>query len=100
MLKNATELGARLTWSKSNGEWGLSGVDLSALPPAVYGALCKLKDYEDELEHRDIYERVRSSIETEPQWKLDIMNTSRPRYAKPFKHRDLSHIDSRKYHAK
>ena len=43
-------LGERLTWTKPNGEWGLGDVDLSKLPPAVYGALCKLKHYEDELD--------------------------------------------------
>lgn len=36
----------RLTWSAQDGSWGIEGVDLSALPPKVYGALCKLKDLE------------------------------------------------------
>ena len=31
-----------LTWLKPSGEWGIEGVDLAALPPAVYGALAKL----------------------------------------------------------
>lgn len=35
-----------LTYLKPNGEWGIEGVDLSALPPKVYGALCKLRDIE------------------------------------------------------
>lgn len=35
-----------ITYLKPNGEWGVSGVDLSTLPPKVYGALCKLKDLE------------------------------------------------------
>ena len=35
-----------LTYCKPNGEWGIEGVDLSTLPPKVYGALCKLKDLE------------------------------------------------------
>ena len=35
-----------LTWKNEKGEWGIEGVDLAALPPAVYGALCKLKDIE------------------------------------------------------
>lgn len=50
MLANIVTLGGRLTWTKPNGEWGLGDVDLSTLPPAVYGALCKLKHYEDELD--------------------------------------------------
>lgn len=31
-----------LTWKKENGEWGIDGVDMALLPPAAYGALCKL----------------------------------------------------------
>ena len=31
-----------LTYRKPSGEWGIEGVDLSALPPQVYGALAKL----------------------------------------------------------
>lgn len=43
-----------LTYIKPNGEWGLEGVDLAALPPRVYGALCKLRD----LEHPAIVTRA------------------------------------------
>ena len=50
MLADIVTLGGRLTWAKPNGEWGLGDVDLSSLPPSVYGALCKLKHYEDELD--------------------------------------------------
>ena len=32
----------KLTWAKPNGEWGIEGVELGALPPAVYAALAKL----------------------------------------------------------
>lgn len=38
-----------LTWSK-DGCWGIDGVDLSTLPPRVYGALCKLHAMEKLLE--------------------------------------------------
>lgn len=31
-----------LTYRKPSGEWGIEGVDLSTLPPQVYGALAKL----------------------------------------------------------
>ena len=31
-----------LTYHKPSGEWGIEGVDLSTLPPPVYGALAKL----------------------------------------------------------
>lgn len=43
-----------LTYIKPDGEWGLEGVDLAALPPRVYGALCKLRD----LEHPHIMTRA------------------------------------------
>lgn len=38
----------RSTWSKPDGSWGIEGVDLSTLPPRVYGALMKLKHIEDD----------------------------------------------------
>lgn len=31
-----------LTYYKPSGEWGIEGVDLSTIPPQVYGALAKL----------------------------------------------------------
>jgi len=40
----------RITWKTEDGHWGIEGVDLSALPPRVYGALYKLKDLEDQIE--------------------------------------------------
>lgn len=40
----------RITYRHLNGEWGIQGVDLTQLPPKVYGALCKLRDIEDLLE--------------------------------------------------
>ena len=36
----------RLIHTTPSGEWGIPGVDLTSLPPRVYGALCKLKDVE------------------------------------------------------
>ena len=38
-----------LTYHKPSGEWGIEGVDLSALPPQVYGALAKLMRLEHPL---------------------------------------------------
>ena len=38
-----------LTYHKPSGEWGIKGVDLSALPPQVYGALAKLMRLEHPL---------------------------------------------------
>ena len=37
----------RLTQKEPSGRWSLRGVDLQALQPEVYGALCKLLDYEE-----------------------------------------------------
>lgn len=38
-----------LTYNKPSGEWGIEGVDLSTLPPEVYGALAKLHRLEHPL---------------------------------------------------
>ena len=38
---------ARLTYQTPDGNWGVRGIDIKQMPAAVYGALCKLKDYED-----------------------------------------------------
>lgn len=41
----------RLTWREPNGDWGLKGLsDWNTIQPAVYGALCKLKRLEDQME--------------------------------------------------
>lgn len=40
----------RLTWTKPNGEWGLTGIteeELKNVGSRIYAALCKLRDYED-----------------------------------------------------
>lgn len=38
-----------LIYRKPSGEWGIEGVDLSTLPPPVYGALAKLMRLEHPL---------------------------------------------------
>ena len=42
-------MSSRMTWKKEDGTWGLEGMDFewSKLSPSLYGALCKLKDYEE-----------------------------------------------------
>lgn len=37
---------AKLTWYAPDGSWGISGAELSSLPPALYGAVYKLMQYE------------------------------------------------------
>lgn len=37
----------RITFTKPNGDWGIDGIDLAQLPPKLYGAIMKLKRYED-----------------------------------------------------
>lgn len=34
-----------LTWTK-DGEWGLNGMDIKDVPNNLYGAVCKLHNYE------------------------------------------------------
>ena len=36
----------KFTWQKPDGEWGLYTYDIKEVPKALYGAICKLKDYE------------------------------------------------------
>lgn len=37
----------RITYHSDNGTWGIEGFDIQRCPRELYGALCKLKDYED-----------------------------------------------------
>lgn len=52
-------MSGNLTWKKDNGEWGIEGVDLTALPPAAYGAIAKLKDIEHPMDLPTNGDRVR-----------------------------------------
>lgn len=36
----------KLTWSKSDGTWGLKNYDIQNVPKELYGAICKLHNYE------------------------------------------------------
>lgn len=37
----------RLTWKNPDGTWGLNNMDIREVPGELYGAVCKLKDYEE-----------------------------------------------------
>lgn len=37
----------RLTWKNPDGTWGLKNIDIKEVPKELYGAICKLKDYEE-----------------------------------------------------
>lgn len=37
----------RLTWKNPDGTWGLNNMDIKEVPSKLYGAVCKLKDYEE-----------------------------------------------------
>lgn len=37
----------RLTWKNPDGTWGLKNMDIKEVPSKLYGAVCKLKDYEE-----------------------------------------------------
>ncbi len=37
----------RLTYHNPDGNWGLSNMDIKKVAKELYGAVCKLKDYED-----------------------------------------------------
>ena len=53
----------RLTTKEPSGKWSLRGVDLQALPPEVYGALCKLLAYEDTGLDPDEVDRMKDDAE-------------------------------------
>lgn len=48
----------RLTYDNKDGSWGIHGYDIRRVPASVYGALCKLKDYEDICESPDKLRQV------------------------------------------
>lgn len=37
----------RLTWKNPDGTWGLKNMDIQDVSRELYGAVCKLKDYEE-----------------------------------------------------
>ena len=39
----------RLTFEDESGNWGLLNYDIKKVPRELYGAMCKLKDYEESL---------------------------------------------------
>lgn len=53
----------RFTHKEPNGHWWIPGVNFTDLPKGVYGALCKLLDYEDTGLSPDEVERMRDSVE-------------------------------------
>ena len=38
---------SRVTFREPNGRWGIKGISWAEIPDRLYGALYKLKDYED-----------------------------------------------------
>lgn len=51
-----------LTKTNPDGTWSCQGVDLSEVRGNLYGALCKLRDYEKSGFEPDDLERVKSNI--------------------------------------
>ena len=43
---NSISDAARLTFENENGTWGIKGYDIKNVPKELYGAMCKLRDYE------------------------------------------------------
>lgn len=52
-----------LTWTKKDGTWGLKNFDVKKLPGEVYGAVCKLHDYEKSGMSPDMAERVKEILD-------------------------------------
>lgn len=56
----------RLTYKNPNGKWGLkNGYDIQKVPHELYGALCKLKDYEETGLNPDGVERINDFFDTQ-----------------------------------
>lgn len=56
----------RITFTKPNGDWGIDGIDLAQLPPKLYGAIMKLKRYEDSgLSPGQVIDTVRDNMDKE-----------------------------------
>ena len=72
----------RVTYTDSEGSWGLKGVDWKAmltLPPQVYGALAKLKDMENLIDEiNDPADGQNGSAEQSLQYLLDMGSVSTP----------------------
>ena len=49
---------SRVTFREPSGRWGVKGVDWGEIPDGLYGALYKLKDYEDRCEHPYLIESM------------------------------------------
>jgi len=60
-----------LTWAR-DGEWGMDGVDLAALPPKLYRALYKLRD----LEHNkdDAVEHLAGLYGVDSWWLMEVLD--------------------------
>ena len=47
----------RITYDTTSGEWGINGINIKDVPGPLYGAMCKLHEYEKTgLDPDDIYE--------------------------------------------
>ena len=47
----------RITYDTPQGEWGINGINIKDVPRPLYGAMCKLHEYEKTgLDPDDIYE--------------------------------------------
>lgn len=49
---------SRQTYREPNGRWGVKGIIWAEIPDGLYGALCKLRDYEDRCEHPHLIESL------------------------------------------
>lgn len=60
----------RITYQKPDGTWGINGINIKDVPRTLYGAMCKLKDYEntglDPQEIEGLRETIKKSIADVP----------------------------------
>lgn len=56
----------RLTWEKSNEEWGINGHSIKEVPRELYGFFCKLHEYEKTGLEPDEVMKLKEKSEPEP----------------------------------
>lgn len=58
----------RITWKTPDGRWGVENISWDEIDHRLYGALWKLKDYEDTGLSPDEAERLKEDREEDKRW--------------------------------
>lgn len=58
----------RITWKTQDGRWGIENIPRDEIDHRLYGALCKLKSYEDTGLSPEEVERLKEAHEEDKTW--------------------------------